>query len=54
VEPGAETANRLLGGPLAVELEVGPDLAERKSGQEFGDASGPDADIDDFLVAPRL
>jgi hypothetical protein len=49
VEPGAGLANRLLGGPLAVKLEVGLDPSARESGQELGDTAGPDADVGELF-----
>jgi hypothetical protein len=49
VEPGAGLADRLLGSPLAVKLEISLDPSVRESGQKLGDAAGPDADIGELL-----
>ncbi|MCS3662043.1 hypothetical protein GGP68_003481 [Salinibacter ruber] len=49
VEPGAGLADRLLGGPLAVKLEISLDPSARESGQKLGDAAGPDADVGELF-----
>ncbi|MCS4038025.1 hypothetical protein [Salinibacter ruber] len=49
VEPGPGLADGLLRCSPAVELEVGPDPTTRKSGDEIGNAAGPDADIGELL-----
>jgi hypothetical protein len=49
VEPSSRLANRLLSGPAAIELEIGPDPAEGEPGQKFGDAAGPNADVGEFF-----
>lgn len=49
VEPSPWLADRLLGGPSAVELKISLDPSVRESGQKLGDAAGPDADIGELF-----
>lgn len=46
---GAGLSDRLLGGPLAVKLEVGPDPLRGEAGEKLCNPAGPDANIGELL-----